>query len=106
MQENYINVNNLKVSEKLLNFVNDELLKDTEISPDSFWEGFDKVVHELAPKNKELLDIRDQLLGGAADFTNHNNPLRLRVLYKLFEAIDKVCAIKRITSDTNARTLP
>src|SRR6056300_1154851 len=61
MQEKYINVNNLKVSEKLLNFVNDELLKDTEISPDSFWEGFDKVVHELAPKNKELLDIRDQL---------------------------------------------
>ena len=47
MQEKYINVNNLKVSEKLHNFVNDELLKDTEISPDSFWDGFDKVVHEL-----------------------------------------------------------
>src|SRR6056300_726817 len=61
MQEKYINVNNLKVSEKLLNFVNDELLKDTEISPDSFWDGFDKVVHELAPKSKELLNIRDQL---------------------------------------------
>jgi malate synthase len=61
MQEKYINVNNLKVSEKLHNFVNDELLKDTEISPDSFWDGFDKVVHELAPKNKELLNIRDQL---------------------------------------------
>ena len=61
MQEKYINVNNLRVSEKLLNFVNEELLKDTEVSPNSFWEGFDKAVHELAPKNKELLNIRDNL---------------------------------------------
>jgi malate synthase len=43
MQEKYINVNNLKVSEKLHNFVNDELLKDTEISPDSFWDGLIKL---------------------------------------------------------------
>ena len=61
MQEKYINVNNLKISKKLHNFVNDELLKDTEISPDSFWDGFDKVVHELAPKNKELLNINKRL---------------------------------------------
>ena len=61
MQEKYINVNNLRVSEKLLNFVNEELLKDTEVSPNSFWEGFDKAVHELAPRNKELLNIRNRL---------------------------------------------
>ena len=55
---NYQSVNNLKVAEKLLSFVNDDLLKDTDISPKKFWEGFDKAVHELAPKNKELLGIR------------------------------------------------
>ena len=57
MQEKYINVNNLRVSEKLLNFVNEELLKDTEVSPNNFWEGLDKAVHELAPRNKELLNL-------------------------------------------------
>ena len=61
MQEKYINVNNLKVSKNLLEFVNNELLKDIEILPDNFWKGFDEVVHKLAPKNEELLKIRDEL---------------------------------------------
>ncbi len=61
MQEKYIDIQNLKVSEKLLNFINDELLKNTEITPENFWKGFDQTVHELAPRNKELLKIRDEL---------------------------------------------
>ena len=32
MQEKYIKINNLKVSEKLSDFVTDELLKDTNVS--------------------------------------------------------------------------
>ena len=61
MSTNYQSVNSLKVSEKLLSFVNDELLKDTNISPKKFWLGFDKVVHELAPLNKELIKKRENL---------------------------------------------
>ena len=61
MKINYQTVNNLKVSENLLSFVNNELLKDTNISQEKFWSGFDKSVHELAPKNKELIDIRKSL---------------------------------------------
>ena len=61
MSKNYIEVNNLKVSNDLLKFVNDELLKDTGIEPKDFWSGFDKTVHELAPKNKELLKFREDL---------------------------------------------
>ena len=61
MSSNYQSVNNLKVSENLLNFVNNELLKNIEISPEKFWSGFDKVVHELTPINKELLEIREDL---------------------------------------------
>ncbi len=57
----YKNINNLKISENLLHFVNNELLKDTEITPEKFWSGLDKIVHELAPKNKELLRIRENL---------------------------------------------
>ena len=61
MKINYQTVNNLKVSQNLLSFVSNELLKDTNISPEKFWSGFDKSVHELAPKNKELIDIRKSL---------------------------------------------
>ena len=61
MQTKYLNINNLKVSEVLLNFVNNELLKETSISPEKFWLGFDKAIHELAPKNKKLIEIRENL---------------------------------------------
>ena len=61
MKINYQTVNNLKVSQNLLSFVNNELLKDTNISQEKFWSGFEKSVHELAPKNKELIDIRKSL---------------------------------------------
>ena len=42
MQEKYIKINNLQVSEKLSNFVNDELLKDTNVSSENFWLGLQK----------------------------------------------------------------
>ena len=61
MKLKYQTVNNLKIADKLLAFVNEELLKNTDISPDQFWSGFDKAVHELAPKNKELIKFRDEL---------------------------------------------
>jgi len=61
MKKQYTKINNLSVSNELLNFVNNELLKDTKITQGKFWEGFDKAVHELAPKNKELIQIREDL---------------------------------------------
>ena len=48
-----------------MSFVNDELLKQTQISPDKFWHGFDEAVHELAPLNKKLIDkasIKESLI--------------------------------------------
>jgi len=61
MTSKYHSVNNLKVSEELLLFVNNELFNGTDISPEKFWKDFDKAVHELAPKNKELIDFRETL---------------------------------------------
>ena len=61
MTLNYEKINNLKVSKELVSFVNNELLKDTYIEKDKFWSDFDKVVHELTPKNKKLIQIREKL---------------------------------------------
>ena len=61
MKKKYIKINSLKVSENLLEFVNKELLKDTEISSEKFWNGLDKVVDELSNKNRALLKTREIL---------------------------------------------
>ena len=61
MKNQYSKIHNLSVSNKILNFINEELLKDTNISSEKFWKGFDRVVHELAPINKNLLKIREDL---------------------------------------------
>ena len=61
MQEKYININSLKVSESLSKFIDEELLKDLNISTEKFWLGFEKVIKELAPKNKELINLRENL---------------------------------------------
>ena len=61
MLTKYKSINNLKVSERLVSFVDNELLEGTDISPKKFWSGFDEAVHELAPKNKELIKLRAEL---------------------------------------------
>ena len=57
----YISQGNLSIAPNLFDFVNNELLPDTDVSSDRFWNGFDEVVHELTPKNRELLDVRNKM---------------------------------------------
>ena len=89
MKINYQTVNNLKVSDVLLKFVNDELLKDISISPEKFWSGFDKCVHELTPRNKELLDIRDKLQKKIDDWhvTNKGKEINIEEYKKFLKKI-------------------
>ena len=61
MQNNYQQINGLKISSNLLSFVDNELLKDTTVSPEKFCSGFDRIVHELAPINKKLIEARKDL---------------------------------------------
>ena len=61
MKEKYSKLNSLKVSTKLLEFVNNELLKNTSVNPKKFWVNFEKAIYELTPINKKLLKIRESL---------------------------------------------
>ncbi|HXS85540.1 MAG TPA: malate synthase G [Mycobacterium sp.] len=56
-----VSVGNLRVAQVLYDFVNNEALPGTDIDPDSFWAGVDKVVTDLQPQNQDLLGRRDQL---------------------------------------------
>ena len=89
MSKNYQNVNNLKISEKLLSFVNKELLKDLDISSEKFWEGFDNAVHDLAPQNKELIQIRENLQKKIDDWhiNNKGNEIEIEQYKKFLKEI-------------------
>ena len=56
-----VSAGNLRVARVLYDFVNEEALPGTDIDPDSFWAGVDKVVADLTPKNQDLLRRRDEL---------------------------------------------
>src|ERR1700742_2595634 len=56
-----VSAGNLRVARVLYDFVNNEALPGTDIDPDSFWAGVDKVVTDLTPKNQDLLNKRDEL---------------------------------------------
>ena len=89
MPKNYQNIHSLKVSEELLSFVNNELLKDLDITSENFWLGFDHVVHELAPKNKELLEIREILQKKIDDWhiKNKGNEIKIHDYKKFLQEI-------------------
>ena len=61
MNEKYLKIKNLSVSEKLYNFINKELLPGTKINKQEFWNGFNKYAHELTLVNKKLLEKRERL---------------------------------------------
>jgi len=103
MNEKYTKINNLSVSNELLNFVNDELLKDTKISPKKFWLGFDKAAHSLAPRNKELIKTREDLQKKIDEWhiQNKNNEINLKK-YKDF--LKTIGYLKKIGSDFKIKT--
>jgi malate synthase len=51
--------NGLKINSKIFEFINKEVLPGTKIDSDDFWNKFEKVVHELSPINKNLIEKRE-----------------------------------------------
>lgn len=57
----FVEAGSLKVARPLHDFVINEALRDTGLNAGEFWEGFAALVHDLAPRNRELLLRRDSL---------------------------------------------
>ncbi|MBB2897451.1 malate synthase G [Pseudomonas sp. AS2.8] len=51
----------LQVATELQRFIDEEVLPGTGLDTAAFWSGVDTLVHELAPRNRELLAERDRL---------------------------------------------
>lgn len=57
----YVKSGNLQVAKELYEFINSEVLPGSNVDQQDFWNGFGQLVHDLAPKNKELLAVRDEI---------------------------------------------
>lgn len=60
---NRIVKNGLQVDPILVDFIEGAALEGTGVSADGFWSGLSDLVHELGPKNRELLEKRSQIQG-------------------------------------------
>ena len=85
VSDNYISKGSLSVSDKLANFVSDELLPGLAITPENFWDQLETIIHTFAPKNKELLAKRESIQGQIDQWhlANKDQPFNLE-LYKTF----------------------
>jgi malate synthase len=54
-------IHNLQVANPLLSFINDQMLPATGVDQAKFWQGFNDIVADLAPKNIALLAERDRI---------------------------------------------
>ncbi len=56
-----IDKNGLKISSTLFEFINNEIIPDTNINIEDFWSKFSNTVHKLSPINKALIQKRESI---------------------------------------------
>jgi malate synthase len=56
-----VQIGGLSVAASLHRFVEEEALPGSGVDPHAFWEGAERIVHDLAPRTRELLARRDEL---------------------------------------------
>ena len=78
-------VHGLEVDSALKRFVDEQVLPGTGVAPGAFWEGFDALVRDLAPKNAALLAERDRLQAEIDGWHRANpGPIRDMAAYRGF----------------------
>ncbi|MEI9412874.1 malate synthase G, partial [Mesorhizobium salmacidum] len=57
----WVEIAGLKIARELHDFTRNEVLPGTGISNSAFWASFSSIVHDLAPRNRALLEKRDAM---------------------------------------------
>ena len=58
---NYVHQSGIQVSDTIFRLVNDDICPGIAVNPEKFWRDFASIIHDLAPKNNELLKKRSDL---------------------------------------------
>ena len=61
MNNDYIAIENIKISKPLYDLVNQEIIPGTGINTNNFWASLGAIVKDLEPKNRELLNKRTEI---------------------------------------------
>ncbi|WLR42190.1 malate synthase G [Bacillus carboniphilus] len=70
--EEYKNIGNIQVDSTLYDFIENEAILNSGVSSEAFWAGLDEIIHNLSPKNKELLSKREELQKSITDWYTNN----------------------------------
>lgn len=70
---NYVKKGNLQVAQELYEFIVSEALPGSGLDADQFWSGFEALISDLTPKNKELLAVRDDIQNKLNTWYRENN---------------------------------
>ena len=103
MAEKYVKIENLSISETLYSFINKEVIPGTNIEKAKFWKGFDRIVHELSPKNKKILEIRENLQKKIDDWHKERRGKKINI-NKYTEFLKKIGYLKKNGSDFKIKT--
>ena len=80
-----IKVGTLRIEKILHDFVTNEALPNTGISAQTFWNGLETLLEELAPENRFLLAKRGQLQEQLNHWHKaHRGPIQDHVSYRSF----------------------
>src|SRR5210317_2153922 len=60
-QDSSLNPVSLNISKHLKDFLENEVLDGLDISKEHFWSSFEKIINEFSPRNKALLQKREDL---------------------------------------------
>ena len=78
-------VHRLQVATELHRFIEEKVLPGTGVAPSVFWQGFDAIVHDLAPQNAALLAERDRLQAELDGWHKaHPGPIQDMPAYRAF----------------------
>jgi malate synthase len=84
IMKDYVKVGNLQVAPVLYQFINAEVIPGARLMRDTFWFDLDKLIHDLAPKNKALLVKRDEIQQAINDWYKENKDCFKFGVYKSF----------------------
>src|SRR5690625_4598844 len=69
---NYVTVGSIKVAEPLYKFFSEEVIPEAELDVTTFWNDFEQLVNDFTPRNRELLEKRQQLQDKINDWHKNN----------------------------------
>jgi malate synthase len=98
-----LNCERLQVAANLKRFLEEEALPGTGLDAAAFWKGFDALVHELAPRNRELLAERDRIQTAMDDWHRTNpGPITDMAAYRSF--LESIGYLLPVTASVTAST--